>query len=283
MKLLEQGLTALRLDEDQEGVLRMKFQFMNGGIPTGNGRVYPPQVLKNAVSSFNARLESGRSAYGSPGHKKELNVGDVSHQIERLDMDKDNNVFATVKVLPTENGKNLAAIIRNGGKLGVSARGLGSTKKNEKGIDEVGPDYRIEGVDFVLNPSTDNYVGEESIFESAEIAEEESEALLEKFRQACFAGFRGDLADYRKVFIEMRGKLQESVTSPVPLPGEEDDPEPPHDISEAVRSKLGSNYRVIEADQTEVLVFDLNRSEFKFGPWCRRADGSIEIGNLECI
>jgi hypothetical protein len=284
-RLSEKSSPRLELFEDQEGVVRMKFQFLQGGIPTGNGRVYPPQVLKKAVGEFSTRLNTGRSLYGSAGHKRGgMEVPDVSHQIEGLEMDKDNRVWAKVKVLPTAAGKDLLAILKNGGKLGVSARGVGEVRKNDKGLDEVTDSYRLDGCDFVLDPSTGSFVGEEC-FESAEVSPEVDEVLREKYVEACrLANYKGTYEEYRRV-MGPRVHLTEDISSPVAsLPGLEA-PElettPAADIVEAVRAKYGSRYRVMESFEDGAVLFDIDTSEFCWVEATRDSAGRLVVSEIK--
>jgi hypothetical protein len=115
------------------------------------------------------------------------------------------DALVEIRLLPTQKGKNLAAIIKNGGRLGVSLRANGETKKDEQsGLDVVQPGMDIAGVDFVMVPAAGHYVGEEAIFESASLEKVPEETVKARYRQAVAAGFKGSYGDYRKGVMKWR-------------------------------------------------------------------------------
>jgi hypothetical protein len=188
-------------EQSDEGVTRMKFIFLVSGLPTGNGRVYPEQVVRKAAKEFNARVEKQGSVYGGAEHPKgSPELPWVSHMIEGIDVDDKGQAWARVKLLNTRAGHDLGVILRAGGKIGVSARGSGSETKDEAGHSVVGSDYRLEGADFVLSPSVDKaWVGREHFLESAPMEDPVQNSVLEeRFLEAeRLAGFRGTFEEYK--------------------------------------------------------------------------------------
>jgi hypothetical protein len=63
------------------------------------------------------------------------------------------NVMGKVKVLDTPSGQILKSLVKSGVKLGISSRGLGSTRK-EGGKTIVEDDFQLICFDFVQEPST---------------------------------------------------------------------------------------------------------------------------------
>ena len=180
MKLNELVQTEkLDLTEAADGSVVMRIPFLLGDQTNKNNRRYPTEVLKSAVADLKKRL-TARTAYGSSAHMKELEVNDVAHMVSDVSMEG-KQVVGTVKVLPTTRGRNLMTIIRAGGRVGVSARGAGSTVKTADGIDEVQGDYKMSGFDFVLNPSFDLHADAGMIMESAKIDEEPKAAGRTEF------------------------------------------------------------------------------------------------------
>ena len=94
------------------------------------------------------------------GNSPDLNVERISHIITELRMDG-NAGIGKAKILDTDLGRNIKVILKAGGQLGVSTRGIGSMKD-----DRVGNDYRLIAVDIVGEPSAEAWV--ESILESKE-------------------------------------------------------------------------------------------------------------------
>ncbi len=203
MKLNETLLEKISVNEGA-GLTMMKFRFLyGGGIPTGNGNVYKASIIKSAVDNLNQRIEKAGPSYGMSGHKPDGELDAVSHLITKVETDKNGDAYATVKLLDTRAGKNLRAIIAGGGKLGVSARGHGSVKKDEKGHSVVGDDYRLDAVDFVMDPSVNGaWAGAENLFESAEILQPDAEEICAlKYELAVRnSGYKGSYEDYKKNF-----------------------------------------------------------------------------------
>jgi hypothetical protein len=65
-----------------------------------------------------------------------------------------NDLCGTVEILPTPSGNILKELLRAGILLGISSRGMGSTRQLEGNKVEVQEDFELIGWDFVSNPST---------------------------------------------------------------------------------------------------------------------------------
>lgn len=201
MKELLEYLPAAKLTERQEkDIVTLRFPFLEADKPTGNRRRYPFSVLSAAIQAVQNDVTRG-AVFGSSAHKNHLDLNDVSHIIERLEM-IGNMAYCQARILPTSRGKNLQIILRHG-KLGVSARGSG-TVKMENGEEVVEPGYKLLGVDFVTSPATGMTTGQKDIVEStgasvvyssAKILTEEK-ILEQKFYLARLAGYRGDWEDF---------------------------------------------------------------------------------------
>jgi hypothetical protein len=61
--------------------------------------------------------------------------------------------YGTVEILDTPSGKILQSLVESGITLGISSRGVGSTKR-EGGYDVVQDDFQLICWDFVSEPST---------------------------------------------------------------------------------------------------------------------------------
>ncbi len=174
--------------------------FLMANRKTANGNIYSPEVLKAAAGEFQQHVEKYGPTFGSPGHVKDMELNDVSHMIEDIQYDdKKQGLIATIKMLPNAKSKNIQAIIRNGGRVGVSARGEG-----QKEADGRISKYSIKGCDFTLSPSTGIDVGEkEIIFESAALNEVQVDIAEARYRAALVAGYKGDFESYKKLYAEM--------------------------------------------------------------------------------
>lgn len=83
-----------------------------------------------------------------------VNLQNVSHNITEMAFNGD-DLVGTVEILTTPSGNILRELFKNGIKLGISSRGMGSVSPmNENGAQEVGDDFELIAFDFVSNPST---------------------------------------------------------------------------------------------------------------------------------
>jgi hypothetical protein len=81
-----------------------------------------------------------------------INLRNVSHMVTKIWWDGD-SVMGKVKLLDTPSGNILKSLIKSGVKLGISSRGLGSTRR-ENGKTIVESDFQLICFDFVQEPST---------------------------------------------------------------------------------------------------------------------------------
>jgi len=119
----------------------------------GNGRVYGRKVLEREVNNY-IKIVEDRRALGELDHPEDsvVNLKNVSHMVLKVWWDGD-AVIGKVKVLDTPSGKILRSLVESGVKLGISSRGLGSTRK-EGGKTIVEDDFQLICFDFVQEPST---------------------------------------------------------------------------------------------------------------------------------
>ena len=86
-----------------------------------------------------------------------VNLQNVSHNITEMHWEGD-NLLGTCEILTTPSGNILRELFKNGIKLGISSRGMGSVEAIEeadgKPAMKVGKDFELIAFDFVSNPST---------------------------------------------------------------------------------------------------------------------------------
>ena len=119
----------------------------------GNGRVYPRNVLEKEMKNYQ-KLVKERRALGELDHPDDsvINLKNASHLVTSVWWDGE-NVMGKVRVLDTPSGKVLKSLVEVGVRLGISSRGLGSTKE-KNGKTYVNDDFQLICFDFVSEPST---------------------------------------------------------------------------------------------------------------------------------
>jgi len=145
--------------KENNGKLIVRGVLQRAEAKNQNGRVYPKEVLMREANSYNKNFVKQSRAMGELDHPESpvVNLANVSHNITDMNWRGD-DLVGTVEVLTTPSGNILRELFRNGIKLGISSRGVGSveTVKESSGEEsqEVQPDFELIAFDFVSNPST---------------------------------------------------------------------------------------------------------------------------------
>jgi len=165
--------------------------FMQAEQKNRNGRVYPTAHITPAVKEYTEKYVAQNRAMGELNHPSgpTVNLDKVSHIIKELNTDG-NNFIGKAKVLDTPMGKIVKSLIDEGAKLGVSSRGMGSLKKNSRGINEVQNDFTLSAVDIVADPSApDAFVngileGKEWVWDNGLLREQQIAQYEKEIKQA---------------------------------------------------------------------------------------------------
>jgi hypothetical protein len=133
--------------------------FMQGNVKNRNGRMYPMETLEKEVNRYNKEYVEQNRAYGELGHPQgpTINLERVSHMIKELNRNGD-NIMGKAKIMTeTPYGKIVKNLMDEGAKLGVSSRGMGTLKKDKKGVNLVQSDFQLAtAADIVADPSAPN-------------------------------------------------------------------------------------------------------------------------------
>ena len=118
-----------------------------------NGRVYPRPILEREVRNYQKFIKENR-ALGECDHPESsvVELKKVSHIIREAYMDGD-VCYGTVELLDTPCGKILQNLVEAGVTLGISSRGVGSTKRDGD-VQVVQDDFQLICWDVVAEPST---------------------------------------------------------------------------------------------------------------------------------
>ena len=158
MKLIAEQIQEVEyITEEKDGgdkEMKIRGIFMQADQKNRNGRVYPMGVLQKEVNRYNKEFVAEGRAFGELGHPEgpTVNLDRVSHMITKLEADGKNFV-GEAKLLSTPMGEIAKALIKDGGKLGVSSRGMGSLE-SKGGANYVKDDfYLATAADIVADPS----------------------------------------------------------------------------------------------------------------------------------
>ena len=157
MKLIAEQIQDVEYIVEEKGdkkEMKIRGIFMQADQKNRNGRVYPMGVLQKEVTRYNKEFVAEGRAFGELGHPEgpTVNLDRVSHMITKLEANGKNFV-GEAKLLSTPMGEIAKALIKDGGKLGVSSRGMGSLE-NKGGANYVKDDfYLATAADIVADPS----------------------------------------------------------------------------------------------------------------------------------
>jgi hypothetical protein len=157
-ELCEGGVCQDLLTEEEKRLVASGTTILSGIMQkadalNGNGRVYPRDVLEKEMKNYQ-KLVKERRALGELDHPDDsvINLKNASHLVTDVWWDG-GNVMGKVRVLNTPSGQVLKSLVEAGVKLGISSRGLGSTKE-KNGKTYVNDDFQLICFDFVSEPST---------------------------------------------------------------------------------------------------------------------------------
>lgn len=156
------------------GVL-MRVEAVLGQVDTvnRNGRIYPRETMVRELKAAKGGSIKDRSMFALADHPGGWFSADPPSGSTRkiagiqseayLKGPEDPNVYGCIDIIDTDDGRDIAAVVRAGGAIGISQRGYGSVAEDVykdaagrrvvAGI--VQPDYHLEAWDFVLGPSAD--------------------------------------------------------------------------------------------------------------------------------
>lgn len=207
----------LQLVEDTEktGKVYVRGEFGRADLATENKRVYPKKLWEREFNRLEQSLNA-RQVFGELDHPTDgrTSLNRVSHIITGLQLSDDNIVVGEAEILDTERGRNLMAMLKAGCSVGVSSRGYGSTKPNDKGEEIVQEDYRLVTYDFVAEPADSKALPKVFFEENQHMAGPELEAKLSEEKAKLKEEFAKELVlALTKVKIEAREQAKAELLS----------------------------------------------------------------------
>ncbi len=138
---------------ENAGKIMMKGILQKANTLNQNGRIYPLPILEREVRNYQKFIEEKR-ALGECDHPESsvVELKNASHIIREAYMEGD-ICYGTVELLDTPSGKILQSLVESGVTLGISSRGVGSTRR-EGDYQVVQDDFQLICWDFVSEPST---------------------------------------------------------------------------------------------------------------------------------
>lgn len=137
------------------GTIKLKGILQRADADNQNGRRYPKAILARESAKYDTDFIKQRRALGELDHPEStvVNLRNVSHNITEVHWEGD-DLVGTIEVLSTPSGNIVRELMKNGIRLGVSSRGVGSIRSLGEGKVEVEDDFNLICFDIVSNPST---------------------------------------------------------------------------------------------------------------------------------
>ena len=157
MKLIaeytDQSLEVITEEKNGKKNYAIEGIFMQAEAKNRNGRIYPMEVMAEAVNKYKQDQVIPGRAVGELNHPEgpTVNLDKVSHKIESLDF-SGTDVMGKATILNTPMGEVVKGLLDGGVKLGVSTRGMGSLERGNDAM-IVKDDFILNAVDIVQDPS----------------------------------------------------------------------------------------------------------------------------------
>ena len=129
--------------KENDGKLVVKGVLQRANAKNQNGRVYPTEILQREAKVYHENFIQQKRALGELDHPDSsvVNLSNVSHNITEMHWEGD-NLLGTVEILTTPSGNILRELFKNGIRLGISSRGMGSVETVVEGPE--GPAQKLE-------------------------------------------------------------------------------------------------------------------------------------------
>ena len=215
MKLISEyndyAISPVIIEQNEKGEKEYYIEgvFMQSEIKNRNGRVYPKNIMEKEVGRYRKEFIDKDRAFGELGHPEgpTINLDRVSHLITSLEEDGDNYI-GRAKILSTPNGQIVRSLIKDGAKLGVSSRGLGSLESKGDAQYVKGDFQLATAADIVADPSAPEafvegiYEGVEWVMENGLLKAVELEAMQKEIRTVQASKIEETKLNLWKRFVE---------------------------------------------------------------------------------
>lgn len=143
----------LKEQKDQLGKMMLKGIIQRANTLNQNGRIYPTSILQREIQNYQKLIQENR-ALGECDHPESsvVELKNASHIVREAKMQGE-DVYGVIEILDTPSGKIIQSLIESGVTLGISSRGVGSTKR-QGDTQIVQDDFQLICFDMVSEPST---------------------------------------------------------------------------------------------------------------------------------
>ena len=184
---LNEDLEIIELEEAEgKKSLFIEGVFLQSETLNRNKRTYPRSILEREVRRYKKDYVKENRACGELGHPEgpTINLDRVSHLITEMRRSGDDFMGKAKILKTTPSGKIVEGLLKEGAKLGVSSRGMGSLEEQSDGTKIVKDDFHLAtAADIVADPSAPNAFvqgimeGREWVWDNGALQEQDLEVL----------------------------------------------------------------------------------------------------------
>lgn len=150
--------------QENDGAIYLTGILQRSNQPNQNRRIYPKKILEREVNKLLPLIKDGQ-VVGELDHseKSVVEFKNVAHRLVDVWWNGDDLIGKTQVIRDHPSGQKVLALIKEGVKIGISSRGLGSTESARlyedyshfgDDVEVVGEDFTLICFDYVVNPST---------------------------------------------------------------------------------------------------------------------------------
>ena len=163
--------------------------FIQMDVVNGNRRIYPSEYIPTQIDKYITEKIKTDRAVGELNHPNHPEVNYERACIKIVELTRQGSDYhGKAKVLESlPLGSIVAGLLREGVKIGVSSRALGSLKTRHDGVKIVQPDYKLmTAADVVSEPSAPDALvtaimeSKEWVFENGILKESETQAFVDR-------------------------------------------------------------------------------------------------------
>ena len=162
-KIIEHAFNPIKLTEETSENGEMKWiisgSFTMAGKPNKNRRIYPIDIMDNAINMLKPKIAQRRIKIGLDHPMWESQLSKTAAiLLEVTNIQSDGFAYYKAQIIDTDAGKQLKEILKAGAMVGVSTRGYGSSKcaewpGHEGEFEIIKDDFELKGFEFVDDPS----------------------------------------------------------------------------------------------------------------------------------
>ncbi len=183
-EMICEGVDHSVLQEDGEKSYYLEGIFMQGDVINNNKRIYPTEVLDVAVQGYQVEKIDKRTSYGELNHpdSPRINLDKAAILVQSLTK-RGIDFYGKAKVCHEDcpMGKILRGLLKTGGAVGVSSRGLGSANPITREGQECNlvDSFNLRAIDCVSDPSAEKAMVEAFREEKQYILDDSTGAVIE--------------------------------------------------------------------------------------------------------